>query len=97
MEKIEIGTIIEINIPNEEKPVKAVVLDKESTDGGDYWTRYTYFMYAKNQLFKMSNEVHWGVHENMVTGEMEDYYRYSPWIKYQLIVGYCNIPNIEDI
>ena len=63
--KLEKGQIIEINIPETEKPVKAVVLDVIST--GEYYgdfsntTYYTYILYTENKLFKMSNECQRGM------------------------------------
>ena len=36
MEKIERGTIIEVKVPNVEKPIKAVVLDVIENYCGDY-------------------------------------------------------------
>lgn len=56
MEKFEKGTIIEVNLPNVEKPIKAVVLDiiPTSTYEGDFSniTYYTYILYAQKKLFK---------------------------------------------
>lgn len=63
--KLEKGQIIEINIPETEKPVKAVVLDVISTGEyeGDFsiTAYYTYILYAENKLFKMSNECQRGM------------------------------------
>ena len=65
MEKIEKGHIIEINVPNVEKPIKAVVLDVIATGAyeGDFSTTtyYTYILYAQKRLFKMSNECQRGM------------------------------------
>lgn len=66
--KLEKGQIIEINIPETEKPVKAVVLDVIAT--GEYYgdfsntTYYTYILYTENKLFKISNECQYGIGES---------------------------------
>lgn len=63
--KLEKGQIIEINIPEIEKPVQAIVLDIIPTGEyeGDFSTTvyYTYILYAENKLFKMSNKCQRGI------------------------------------
>ena len=63
--KLEKGQIIEINIPKTENPVRAIVLDAIATGEyeGDFSTitYYTYILYTKNKLFKMSNECQRGM------------------------------------
>lgn len=93
MEKIEKGSIIEIKVPNVEEPIKAVVLDKESI-GDDHWTRNTYIMYAKNKIFRMSDEVYRQVYVDDETGEPQDCYQYCGLEGYKLILNNCTSPNI---
>lgn len=50
MEKIEKGTIIEIEVPNVEKPIKAVVLDVIENGTGDYSACYIYFVCTEEGL-----------------------------------------------
>lgn len=58
--KLEKGQIIELNIPKIDNSVRAIVLDVIATGeyGGAFSTitYYTYILYTKNKLFKMSNE-----------------------------------------
>ena len=63
MEKIEKGTIIEIEVPNVEKPIKAVVLDVIENGTGDYSACYIYILYAQKRVFKAFNWCLWGVIE----------------------------------
>lgn len=55
MEKIEKGTIIEVKIPNVEKPIKAVVLDIISTYTYEeiltiLFTIHIFYMHRKGSL-----------------------------------------------
>lgn len=63
--KLEKGCLIEVKIPNIEKPVQAIVLDIIPTGEyeGDFSTTayYTYILYTENKLFKMSNECQRGM------------------------------------
>ena len=63
--KLEKGHLIEVKIPETEKPVQAIVLDIIPTGEyeGDFSTTvyYTYILYAENKLFKMSNECQRGM------------------------------------
>lgn len=84
MEKIEKGTIIEVKVPNIEKPIKAVVLDVIVT--GDYEgdfstiTYYTYILYAQKRLFKASNKCRRGtctsITEEDEPREIKDFFKY---------------------
>ena len=47
MEKIEKGTIIEVEVPNVEKPIKAVVLDVIENMTSSYSACYVYILYAQ--------------------------------------------------
>ena len=68
MKKLEKGQLIEVNIPETEKPIKAIVLDIIAT--GMYegafstFNYYTYILYAENKLFKMSNKCRYGMSES---------------------------------
>lgn len=101
MEKIEKGTIIEVNLPNIEKPIKAVVLDiiPTSTYEGDFsnTTHYTYILYAQKRLFKMSNECQYGMGESYTEeGEpiSEMFEHWSNFTYDGIIVDYCEIPEM---
>lgn len=63
--KLEKGNLIEVNIPETENPVKAIVLDIIETGEyeGDFSTTtyYIYILYTENKLFKMSNECQRGM------------------------------------
>ena len=103
MEKIEKGTIIEVKVPNVEKPIKAVVLDVIVT--GDYEgdfstiTYYTYILYAQKRLFKASNECRRGTCPSITEeGELiEDMFEaWSDFTYDSIIVDYCEIPEIPS-
>ena len=103
MEKIEKGTIIEVKVPNVEKPIKAVVLDiiPTSTYEGDFsnTTHYTYILYAQKKLFKMSNECQYGINESFTEeGEpiSEMFEHWSDFTYDGIIVDYCEIPSITS-
>mgnify|MGYP007043622575 CR=1 FL=1 len=91
MEKIEKGTIIEIKIPNVEKPIKAVVLYVIQKGGGDYYAEYVYILYAQNRLFKAFNWCHWGTIEYG-----EPYEEWSDFCYDGIIIDYCEIPSIPS-
>lgn len=84
--KLEKGQIIEINIPETEKPIKAVVLDVIENYGSDYSACYVYILYAQKRIFKASNWCHWGVNE-----EGESYEDWSDFTYDGIIVEYCEI------
>lgn len=103
MEKIEKGTIIEVKIPNVEKPIKAVVLDIISTftyEGNFNNTiHYTYILYAQKRLFKMSNEYQYGMNESYTEeGELisEIFEHWSNLTYDGIIVDYCEIPEMPS-
>lgn len=103
MEKIEKGTIIEVNLPNVEKPIKAIVLDiiPTSTYEGDFSniTHYTYILYAQKRLFKMSNECQYGMNESYTEeGEpiSEMFEHWSNFTYGGIIVDYCEIPEMPS-
>ena len=90
MEKIEKGTIIEIEVPNVEKPIKAVVLDVIENGTGDYSACYIYILYAQKRIFKAFNWCHWGVDEG------ESYENWSDFTYDDMIIDYCEIPAIPS-
>lgn len=99
--KLEKGQIIEINIPENRKPVKAVVLDIIPTGEyeGDFSTTayYTYILYAENKLFKMSNECQYGISESYTEeGEpiSETFEHWSDFQYNDIIIDNCIIPNL---
>ena len=103
MEKIERGTIVEVEVPNVEKPIKAVVLDVIATGvyEGDFSTTtyYTYIMYAQKRLFKASNKCKRGTYDSITEdGKLiEDMFEdWSDFIYDDIIVDYCEIPEISS-
>ena len=103
MEKIEKGIIIEIKVPNVEKPIKAVVLDVIATGEyeGDFSTitYYTYILYAQKRLFKASNKCRRGTYTSITEeGEpIEDMFEdWSDFTYDDIIVDYCEIPEISS-
>lgn len=98
MERIEKGNIVEINVPNVEKPIKAVVLDVIATGvyEGDFSTTtcYTYILYAQKRLFKASNECRRGMCTSFTEeGEpFEDMFEeWSGFTYDSIIIDYCEI------
>lgn len=89
MEKIEKGSIVEIKVPNVEKPIKAVVLDVIQNGGGNYHSEYIYILYAQNRLFKAFNCCHWGTTD-------EPYEEWSDFCYDGVIIDYCEIPSIPS-
>lgn len=103
MEKIERGTIIEVKVPNVEKPIKAVVLDVIVTDsyeeGFSTITYYTYILYAQKRLFKASNKCRRGTCDSITEeGELiEDMFEdWSDFTYDGIITNYCEIPEIPS-
>ena len=90
MEKIERGTIIEVKVPNVEKPIKAVVLDVIENATSDYSACYVYILYAQKRIFKAFNWCHWGINEQ---GDYEDW---SDFTYDGIIIDYCEIPEIPS-
>ena len=52
--KIEKGTIIEVKVPNVEKPIKALVLDIIECESVDTGESLMLICYAQKRLFKVS-------------------------------------------
>lgn len=96
MEKIEKGSIIEIKVPNVEKPIKAIVLDTIENSCSDYSSCYVYILYAQKRIFKAFSWCHWGMTENPETGEQEEYTDWSDFQYDGIIVDYCDIPIIPS-
>ena len=103
MEKIEKGTIIEVKVPNVEKPIKAVVLDiivsGESEGDFSVTTYYTYILYAQKRLFKASNECQQGINTSFTEdGEPIDcmFENWSDFTYDGIIIDYCEIPEIPS-
>ena len=103
MEKIERGTIIEVKVPNVEKPIKAVVLDVivsgESEGSFCATTYYTYILYAQKRLFKASNECQRGIYTSIIEdGEPIDemFENWSDFTYDGIIIDYCEIPEIPS-
>ena len=101
MEKIERGTIIEVKVPNVEKPIKAVVLDviASGKSEGDFsaTTYYTYILYAQKRLFKASNECQQGINTSFTEdGEPIDemFENWSDFTYNGIIIDYCEISAI---
>lgn len=99
--KLEKGQIIEINIPETEKPVKAVVLDIIATYEyyGDFsnTTHYTYILYTKNKLFKISNEYQYRICESYTEEGEPISETFEHWSDFQyddIIIDNCIIPNL---
>jgi hypothetical protein len=90
MEKIERGTIIEIKVPNVEKPIKAVVLDVIENYASDYSACYVYILCAQKRIFRAFNWWHW------VVDKGESYKDWSDFIYDGIIVEYCEIPEIPS-
>lgn len=103
MEKIERGTIIEVKVPNVEKPIKAVVLDVivtgESEGSFCATAYYTYILYAQKRLFKVSNECQRVIcHSITEDGELIDemFENWSDFTYDGIIIDYCEIPSIPS-
>lgn len=99
-QSVEKGQIIEITVPNVEKPIKAVVLDVIGYSTGDNSAHYECIMYAQKRLFKASFEYNWSIEdsydEDLDTSEEVEVNYYSD-LKYEgIIVEYCEIPDIPS-
>ena len=100
MEKIiyvEKGQIIEINVPNVEKPIKAVVLDVIGYSTGDNSAHYECILYAQKRLFKASFEHNWAIEDSYDdddddTPEEVEVHWYSKLNYGGIIIDYCEIP-----
>ena len=99
-QSVEKGQIIEITVPNVEKPIKAVVLDVIGYYTGGNGVHYKCIMYAQKKLFKASFEYNWSIEnsydEDLDTSEEVEVNYYSD-LKYEgIIVEYCEIPDIPS-
>lgn len=89
MEKIEKGTILEIKVPNIEKPIKAIVLDtiEHNILNREYFV--TYILYSHNTLYKA---------KGIAWKNSEEYWEYSDLFDIAPIIEECKIFSIpEDI
>lgn len=95
MEKIEKGTIIEVKVPNVEKPIKAVVLDVlyHIVDNREYFG--TLILYAQKRLFK-AGYIGWKVEDSNEFGEITTFWEYGEPHYEDIIVDYCEIPDIPS-
>ena len=95
MEKIKKGAIIEIEVPNVEKPIKAVVLDVTEYDFMESVKVVSLLCYAQKRLFKVSCKYAYKIKldENGTPYKDCEYrdYKYD-----DTIVGYCEIPTIPS-
>lgn len=100
-EPIEKGLIIEIIVPNVEKPIKAVVLDVIGYCIGGNSAHYECILYAQKRLFKASFEHDWSIEdsydENLDTSEEVEVHWYSKLNYGGIIIDYCEIPDIPNI
>lgn len=90
MKKIEKRTIIEVKVPNVEKPIKAVVLDVIENRTSDYSACYIYILYAQKRVFKAFNWCYWGISEQK---------GYKVWLDFTydgIIIDYCEIPEMPS-
>lgn len=96
---IEKGQIVEISVPNVEKPIKAVVLDVIGYCTGGNSAHYECILYAQKRLFKASFGHDWSIEDsyddaNDDIPEAVEVHWYSKLIYKGIIVGYCEIPEI---
>ena len=103
MDKIERGTIIEVKVPNVEKPIKAVVLDiivsGESEGAFSVTTHCAYILYAQKRLFKISNECQRGINTSFTEDGEPINCMFENWSDFTydgLIIDYCEIPEIPS-
>ena len=99
-EPIEKGLIIEITVPNVEKPIKAVVLDVIGYSTGGNSAHYECILYAQKRLFKASFEHNWAIEDsydkNLDTSEEVEVHWYSKLNYGDIIIDYCEIPDIPS-
>nr|DAH00231.1 MAG TPA: hypothetical protein [Crassvirales sp.] len=98
---IKKGQIVEITIPNIERPIKAVVLDIIGYSTGGNSAHYVCIMYAQKRLFKASFEHNWSIEDNYdddlgTSKGIEIHYYYSDLKYEEIIVEYCEIPDIPS-
>lgn len=97
-QSIEKGQIVEITVPNVERPIKAVVLDVIKYYIGSNNSHCECIMYAQKRLFKASFEYTWSV-EVSYLDEIRYYseVHYYSDLKYEgIIVDYCEIPDMPS-
>lgn len=95
MEKFEKGTIIEINVPNVKKPIKAVVLDCTEYDIYDAERGIVLICYAQKRLFKVSCRYYHKIKLDKDGNPYKDEKYFN--FKYEgIIIDYCDIPGIPD-
>lgn len=95
MEKAGKGTIIEIKVPNIEKPIKAVVIDTiyHIIDNREYFG--TLILYAQKRLFK-AEYIGWKIEDPNEFGEITTFWEYGEPHYEDIIVDYCEIPSISS-
>lgn len=95
---IEKGLITEINVPDVEKPIKAVVLDVIGYCTGGNSAHYECIMYAQKRLFKASFEHNWSIEDSydddLDTSEEVEVHWYSKLTYGGIIIDYCEIPDM---
>lgn len=95
MEKIEEGTIIEIKVPNVEKPIKAVVLDVIAFPLTDLVDGVELICYAQKRIFKVYYKCIRTIKKDEKGNAYTDYEYYG--YNYEgIIVDYCEIPSIPS-
>lgn len=95
---IEKGQIVEISVPNVEKPIKAVVLDVIGYCTGGNSAHYECILYAQKRLFKASFEHDWSIEDSYddddTIPEIVEVHWYSKLTYKGIIVEYCEIPDM---
>ena len=98
-QSVEKGQIVEITVPNVEKPIKAVVLDVIGYCTGSNSAHYECILYAQKRLFKASFEHDWSIEDSYddddILEEVEVHW-YSKLNYGGIIVDYCEIPGIPS-
>lgn len=99
-QSVEKGQIVEINVPNVEKPIKAVVLDVIGYCTGDNSAHYECILYAQKRLFRASFEHDWSIEDSYDDDddipEAVEVHWYSKLNYRGIIVDYCEIPGIPS-
>ena len=97
-QSVEKGQIVEINVPNVEEPIKAVVLDVIGYCTGGNSAHYECILYAQKRLFKASFEHDWSIEDNYDgdddISEAVEVHWYSKLNYGGIIVEYCEIPDM---
>ena len=97
-QSVEKGQIIEITVPNVEKPIKAVVLDVIGYCTGGNSAHYECILYAQKRLFKASFEHDWSIEDSYDDDRSEavEVHWYSKLNYGGIIIDYCEIPGIPS-